>query len=157
MDTLAGESGSRQDLFAESRERDKCVDFRLVRSKPAMNHLHACYRCRPRQRRTETSMPQAGPWKMADAFLARLVFPKKERIGSRQPVVMQGLNDRHGCSVRSPENTRTQKWKRVVYVHDIRRKARNCFFHHGVAAKRPYRSESCGKEPENACAVQFFR
>ena len=156
MDALAGQSGSRQDLFAECRERDECVDFSVVRSKPAMNDIHARYRCRPRQRRTETSMPQAGPWKMADAFLARLVFPKKQSICARQPVVVQGLNDRHGCSVRSPENTRTQKWERVVHMYDIRRKARNRFFHHGIAAERPNGSKSRRKKPEGAGAVQFL-
>src|SRR5437879_4578281 len=120
MNALAGQSGPRQDLFAEWRERNERVDFGLIRSKPAMNDIHARYRCRPRQRRTQTSMPQTSPWEMADAFLARLVFPKKERICARQPVVVQRLHDRHSRLVRRPENTRAQEGKRIVYVHDIR-------------------------------------
>src|SRR5258708_160071 len=157
MDTFAGQSSPRQDLFTEWRERDEGVDFVLVCSKPAMHDIHARYRRRPRQGRTETSMPQARPWKVADAFLAGLVLPKKERIRARQPVVVQSLNDRHARFVRRPENTRTQKWKRVVYVHDIRRKTRNGFFHHGIATKGPHGPESRGKEPDGAGPVQFLR
>src|SRR5713226_8197279 len=157
MDAFAGQSGSRQDLFAEWRKRDEGVDFCLIRSKPAMNDVHARNRRRPRQGRTKTSMPQARPWKMADAILARLVFAKKERICARQPVVVQRLHGRHSRLVRRPENTRAQEGKRIVYVHDTRGKTRNRFFHHGVAAKRPHRSKSRGKEPHGAGAVQFLR
>src|SRR5260370_7584669 len=102
-------------------------------------------------------MPQARPWKVAEAFLAGVVLPKKERIRARQPVVVQSLNDRQARFVRRPENTRTQKWKRVVYVHDIRRKTRNGLFHHGIATKGPHGPESRGKEPDGAGPVQFLR
>src|SRR5260370_7340729 len=108
MDTFAGESSPRQDLFTEWRERDEGVDFVLVCSKPAMHDIHARYRCRPRQGRTETSMPQARPWKVADAFLAGLVLPKKQRIRARQPLVLQTLTNPPPPFHPPPKNTPPQ-------------------------------------------------
>src|SRR5712692_3577298 len=156
MDTLAGQPGTRQNFLAESRQHNEGVDFCLVRSKPAMNHIHARYCRRPRERPAVTPMPQAWPWKMPDAFLAGLLVPEKQRIGARQPVVVQRLHHGHARSVGGPENTRAQQRKRVVHVNDIRRKTRDRFFHHGIAAERPHGLKSRGKETDGADAIQLL-